>query len=92
MTERKLKPVNPNNPYIKSYVAAVEKGMKDPHVIPDAKNWIVKTFSSSEPYKIEDSKDKAITSAYVLAKSTGSDSIIIHSKSGGIIRRAVPAR
>lgn len=87
-----LKPVNPDNPYMKAYIEAVEKGMKNPHVIPVENKWVVKTFSSSKPFDITENRGKALTSAYVLARSTGSDAVFVHSRDGGITRKTVPAR
>ena len=87
MTEKTLKPVNPNNRYIQDYVEAVEKGMKSAHVIPlSSGRWVVKTLSSSKPLKTFADKTNAINFASALAQKSTSG-VFLHTKAGEIIRQ-----
>ncbi len=87
MTERILKPTNPNNRYIKDYVMAVEKGMKSPHVVPlSTGQWAVKTLSSPKPLGVYATKSTATTYAYEITEKSSSG-VFIHTKTGKIVRK-----
>lgn len=69
-----------NNPAIQAYVAAVEKGKKDQHVLPQENGWIVKNLLSEKMSKIFNTQKEAIK--YAEAKANQGSTVFIHSQNG----------
>jgi hypothetical protein len=74
-----------NNPVIKAYVAAVEKGKKDQHVLQSEKGWVVTNLLSDKISKNFDTQQEAI--AYAEAKAVRGTSVFIHARNGLITNR-----
>ncbi len=77
MKEVLLKRPDPNNPQVKSYVEAIERGMRDYHAFPkdNGSSWIVKRLRESAERTFA-TKEQAIAAAKQSAKEDGSDAFI----------------
>ena len=75
-----------NNPVIKAYVKAVEKGEKDQHIIPKEHGWIVKPLLSNKRGQIFSTIKDAEKYAESIAMSIGA-SVFIHGNDGRIKQR-----
>jgi hypothetical protein len=83
MTKEPLKRRNLENPQIKSYVRAIEKGKNSQHVMPVSNGWAVKRVIDSRVIGTFDTQKKAICYAKDVALSVKSD-LFIHGKDGRI--------
>lgn len=71
-----------NNPVIRSYKEAVEKGKKDQHVLPRENGWIVKNLLSDKASKTFDTQQDAARHAEsIVSQGTA---IFIHGSDGRI--------
>jgi hypothetical protein len=77
---------NLNNPQIKSYTKAVEKGMSSQHVVPQNGNWAVKRAGSARASKIFDTQKKAVDYGQKIARNNKSE-LFVHASSGRIKSR-----
>ena len=89
MIKKTLPRKNPNNPQIKSYVDAVQKGQLSQHVVPNESGWSVKKGDSSEVTKTFQRQQEAIDYAKELAKKQKSE-LFVHGKNGRIRKRMSP--
>jgi hypothetical protein len=81
-----LRPVNPNNPLIKSYVEAIERGQLAYHVLPSPGGlWRVKQIMSDDQ-KVFNASSEAIQFAKKKAMENNSEAII-HGEDGRIKER-----
>ncbi|MDE2024935.1 MAG: DUF2188 domain-containing protein [Patescibacteria group bacterium] len=74
-----------NNPAVRAYIYAVEKGKKDQHVLPQEKGWIVKNLLSNWTSQIFDTKHEALK--YAESHANQGTAIFVHSTSGFIVDR-----
>ena len=74
-----------NNPVIRAYKEAVEKGKKDQHILPREEGWIVKNLLSKTISQTFDTQQKAAKYAESIA-SQGT-AIFIHGSDGRIRNR-----
>ncbi len=81
-----LKHPNPDNPQIKEYVKAVERGLKFQHVFPAKNRWVVKTMGSSRASGVFSTQETAIQFGKKLAKKQKTE-LIIHREDGRIRER-----
>ena len=72
-----------NNPAVRAYKEAVERGKKDQHVLPQADGWIVKTLLSEKPSQIFYTQQEAIEKAKSIAQAQGT-AVFIHGEDGRI--------
>lgn len=83
-----LKRVNPNNPQIKAYVKAVQKGEKIYHLMynDESGKWFIKKMLTKKGTKVFDSKAQATAYATKAAKDEKTE-LIIYGKNGYIQNR-----
>jgi hypothetical protein len=74
---------NQNNPVIRAYKDAVERGRKNQHVLPRASGWIVKRAGSERASKIFSTQTKATEYAKSVAQTQGT-SVFVHGSDGRI--------
>jgi len=86
MRKKILARKNLNNPQIKSYSKAVEKGMSSQHVVPTDGNWAVKKVGSTRASRIFDTQKEAIQYGQRVARNSRSE-LFVHSLSGRIKSR-----
>jgi len=86
MTKEPLKRRNLENPQIKSYVRAIEKGKNSQHVMPTSCGWAVKKVIGSKVVYTFNTQKKAIGYAKDIALNSKSD-LFIHGKDGKIRER-----
>ena len=86
MKKKVLARKNLNNPQIKSYSKAVEKGMASQHVVPANGNWAVKRAGSFRVSKIFDTQKEAVSYGQKVARNKGSE-LFVHNLSGRIKSR-----
>jgi hypothetical protein len=86
MRKKLLPRKNLNNPQIKSYTKAVEKGMNSQHVIPVNGSWAVKRVGAARASKVFDTQREAVSYGQKMARSKKSD-LFVHGISGRIKSR-----
>lgn len=72
-----------NNPAIRAYKEAVEKGKKDQHVLPRENGWIVKNLLSNKRSSLFDTQEEATHYAESIARNQGT-AVLIHGRDGRI--------
>ncbi len=77
---------NQNNPAIKAYKSAVEKGMNNQHVLPRGDAWVVKRAGSAKASKTFETQQDAASYASSVAQNQGT-SVFIHRSDGRIRAR-----
>ncbi len=77
---------NQNNPQIKAYREAVEKGKENHHVIPRRGEWIVKKAGATRASQIFSTQKEAATYGKSVAKNQGT-ALFIHGSNGRIRER-----
>lgn len=77
---------NQNNPQIKEYIEAVERGKQNYHVLARGNEWIVKRAGSSKPTQIFDTQKEAADYANSISKNEGT-ALFIHGVDGRIVDR-----
>lgn len=77
---------NQNNPTVRAYKEAVEKGMKNQHVLPRGGEWIVKRAESEKPSKIFSTQKEATQHAKAIANNQGT-AVFVHGSDGRIRER-----
>ncbi len=82
MKRIKLK-TNQNHPVIRAYKDAVERGMKNQHVLPRDDEWIVKRAGSERYSKSFNTQMQATEYAKSVAQNQGT-SVFIHGSDGRI--------
>lgn len=75
-----------NNPRIKEYREAVEKGKKNYHVLPRGNEWIVKRAGADRANQVFTTQTKAATYAKSVSQSQGT-TVFIHRANGTIKER-----
>ncbi len=86
MVKKTLKRKNLNNPQIKSYERAVDKGRKSQFVVESDGRWAVKRGDAKKASRVFDDKKKAIVYATKIAKSSTSG-LFVFNKDGSIQQR-----
>lgn len=86
MRKKVLPRKNLNNPQIKSYSRAVEKGMSSQHVVPANGSWAVKRAGSDRASKIFNTQKEAVNYGQKVAQNKRSE-LFVHSSSGRIKSR-----
>ncbi|MBU1018684.1 MAG: DUF2188 domain-containing protein [Patescibacteria group bacterium] len=81
-----LRPPNPNNPKIKAYIEAMEKGDRSSHVMPHEEGWIVRKYDTAEGGKIFKTQQQAIEYGRKLAIKAKAN-LFIHRKDRSIRQR-----
>lgn len=74
-----------NNPAIRAYKEAVEKGKKNQHVLPYGKEWAVTNLASEKVDYISSSPQEAIE--YAELNATTGTAVFIHGLDGRIKKR-----
>lgn len=74
---------NQNNPVIRAYKDAVERGKKNQHVLPRESGWIVKRAGAERASRTFDTQTKATHYAHSVARNQGT-SVFIHGANGRI--------
>ena len=77
---------NQNDPQIKEYKEAVEKGKQNYHVLSRGNGWVVKRAGSSRPTQVFGTQNEAASFARSVSKSQGT-ALFIHGADGRIIDR-----
>lgn len=77
---------NQNNPQVKAYKAAVEKGRKDHHVVYKDDSWGVIRGDAHRPLETFNTQEEAIQKAKSIARSQGT-AVYIHGVDGKIRER-----
>jgi hypothetical protein len=72
-----------NNPQIKAYKDAVDRGMKNHHVMLRDNNWVVKRAGAKRPIGVFTTQQEAIIEATSIAKNQGT-AVFIHGQNGRI--------
>ncbi len=73
----------PNNPQIRSYKEAVEKGLNSQFVLPKNGSWIVKKPNMKRPSRVFKTQEEAISFAKVIAQNQGT-AVFVHNQGGTI--------
>lgn len=81
MNKIKLK-TDQNNPAIRAYREAVEKGKKDQHVLPRDNGWVVKSLLSEEASNIFSTQQEA--AKYAETNANQGTAVFIHGSDGRI--------
>lgn len=76
---------NQNNPTIVAYKQALEKGMKNQHVLPRGNEWVVKR-ADSERAQVFGTKQEATSYAESIAQNQGT-AVFVHGHDGRISPR-----
>lgn len=76
----------PDNPEIKAYEKAVERGMNSQYVIPKNGKWIVKKVNDEDELKVFDTESEAVTHAKKTAENQGT-AVFIQNNKGQIQKR-----
>lgn len=74
---------NQNNPEVKAYKAAVEKGKSSQHVLPRNGEWIVKRAGSASATKTFETQSEAREFAQNIARNQGT-ALFVHGRDGRI--------
>lgn len=77
---------NQNDPQVKAYKEAVEKGRKDHHVVYKEDSWIVIRGDAQRPLNTFNTQEEAIKRAKSIARSQGT-AVYIHGVDGRIRER-----
>ena len=77
---------NQNNPQIREYKEAIEKGKQNYHVLSRDKEWIVKKAGSSKPTQVFGTQNEATNFAKSVSQNQGT-ALFIHGADGRIIDR-----
>lgn len=77
-----------NNPAVRAYRQAVEKGKKDQHVFPRDNGWIVKNLLSDGSSRIFNTQNEAAN--YAKSNASQGTAIFIHGANGRIQDRIDP--
>lgn len=77
---------NLNNPQIKSYSMAVDKGMDNQHVVPHDGGWAVKKAGAARVSKVFDTQKEAVSYGQKVARNERSE-LFVHNSSGRIKTR-----
>lgn len=77
MTKKMLTSSNPNNKYVREYIAALERGRNTQHVIPRSDGWAIKKYSAERASRVFRYKTDALKFAKRLAKNQNVP-LIIH--------------
>ncbi|MDO8429711.1 MAG: DUF2188 domain-containing protein [Candidatus Daviesbacteria bacterium] len=77
---------NQNNPTIKAYKEAIEKGMQNHHVLPRGDEWIVKKAGSSRASQVFSTQKEAANYGKLVAQNNGT-ALFIHRSDGKIRER-----
>ena len=77
---------NQKNPSILAYKEAVEKGMKNQHVLPKENEWAVKRADSDKPSKVFVTQNEATEYASSIAQNQGT-AVFVHRSDGTIQER-----
>lgn len=81
--KRNLYQTDQNNPQIKAYKNAVDRGMKNHHVILRDNDWVVKRAGAKRVVSIHSTQKEAIEQATSIAKNQGT-AVFIHGYDGRI--------
>lgn len=74
---------NQNDPQIKAYKEAVEKGKKNHHVVPAQGGWVIIGGGAGKPIDTFGTQHEAIEKAKSIAQNSGT-SVYIHGSDGRI--------
>lgn len=74
-----------NNPTIRAYKEAVEKGKRDQHVLPKGSGWIVKNLLSEKAAQVFGTQKEAID--YAESNASQGTAVFIHAPTGLIAKR-----
>ena len=74
-----------NNPAIRAYKEAVEKGMKNQHVLPYGKKWAVAYLGTEKVDHVFDNAQEAIE--YAEENAAAGTAVFVHSSDGRIKER-----
>lgn len=74
-----------NNPVIRSYKEAVEKGKKNQHILPYGGKWAITNLASGKASHVFNDPQKAIE--YAEANATAGTAVFIHGSDGRIRER-----
>ncbi len=77
---------NQDNPQIKEYKEAVEKGKQNYHVLARGDEWIVKRAGSSKPTQVFITQNEATSFAKSVSQNQGT-ALFIHGADGRIVDR-----
>lgn len=72
-----------NNPAIKAYKDAIEKGKNDQHVLPRSNGWIVKNLHSDKTSSVFNTQREATHHAKSIAQRQGT-AVVVHGTDGRI--------
>ncbi len=86
MVKKTLKRKNLNNPQIKSYEKAVDKGRKSQFVVESDGRWAVKRGDAKKASRVFDHKEKAVSYARVVARNSTSG-LFVFNKDGSLQER-----
>lgn len=75
-----------STPQIRAYEEAVQRGMKNQHVLKSDGGWAVRSGGSARASKVFPTQDKATGYAEKIAKTKKSD-VIVHGENGRIKER-----
>ena len=76
---------NQNNPVIRAYKEAVEKGRKNQHVLPRQNGWVVKNLGSGKASHVFSTKEDAAD--YAESMAAAGTAVFIHNSEGRIQNR-----
>lgn len=84
--KKTLYKTNQNDPVIRAYKEAVEKGKKNQHILPYGKKWAVTNLASGRvnPVIFDDPQE---ATQYAEANATSGTAVFIHSPDGRIKER-----
>lgn len=74
---------NQSNPTIVAYKQALEKGMKNQHVLPKGNEWVVKRADSQRASQVFGTQQEATSYAESIAQSQGT-AVFVHGSDGRI--------
>lgn len=77
---------NQNDPHVRAYKEAIEKGRKDHHVVYKDDSWRVVRGDSQRPLEVFNTKEEAIRRAKSFARDQGT-AVYIHGADGRIRER-----
>ena len=77
---------NQSNPTVVAYKQAVEKGMKNQHVLPFGNEWVVKRTDSEKASHVFGTQQEATRYAESIAQNQGT-AVFVHGHDGKIFSR-----
>jgi len=77
---------NPNNPQIRAYEKAVERGLNSQYVLPRNEEWIVKKPNIQRSVRVFSTQQEAVSYAKGLAQKQGT-AVFVHNAEGSIEER-----